>query len=119
MLDGPLLLKDIERLPARFLALLAQRCPGWRFDRAEDYATPTLMNHCRQCGAALTDFYTHAAPGAAFYPTRPEDCWNITAFALPVTEDVPLDTTFSVGGLTEWLELSKAEPWEALPVASG
>src|SRR5712692_10283949 len=52
-----LVLKDIESLPKRVMALLKERCPGWRFDQQYPSEPPCLMNHCLRCGARLTDYY--------------------------------------------------------------
>jgi hypothetical protein len=113
---GPLLLNHVERLPKRILALLAGRCPGWRFDREDDSSEPPyLMNHCWHCDAKLTDCYTHGEPGSAFCPASLEEGWNISVFLLPVEAAVPLVCSWSAGGLTEWLALDEAQEWEALP----
>lgn len=110
--SDPLLLKDIERLPRRLLDLLTPHCPGWRFDRDDPSEPPYLMNHCHHCAAKLTDSYIHAEPGSAFYPTSPDECWNISAFLLPVEDDVSLVCCFSSGGLTDWLDYDEAKPWK-------
>ncbi len=107
-----ILLKDIEYLP-----MLTERCPGWRFDQEEPSEPPCLMNHCLPCGAKLTDSYTHAEPGSAFYPTSPDECWNISVFLLSVEDDVSMICGWSSGGLTDWLDYDRAEPWEALATA--
>ncbi|MHB1425661.1 MAG: hypothetical protein ACYC3I_21035 [Gemmataceae bacterium] len=110
--DGPLLLNHIERLPQRILNLLTQRCPGWRFDCEKPSEPSYLMNHCLHCDAPLSDFYTHGEPGSAFYPTSPDECWNISVFQLPVEDDMAVDCSFSAGGLTDWLDFDRAKPWE-------
>ena len=102
--DGPLILKDIERLPKRTLHLLQPRCPGWEFDRVPHRESPCLTNHCRHCNARLTDHYLHDEPGAAFFPCSPEECWNISRFTLPDTGPVPIHCSWTAGGLTEWLD---------------
>lgn len=112
-----ILLRNIEHLPTHLLARLTERCPGWRFDRDDAAAPAYLMNHCRHCGAKLTDYYTQAEPGAAFYPCSKEDCWNISTYRLPVNEAVSLVCTWSIGGLPTFLDYDHAEPWEALPAA--
>jgi hypothetical protein len=113
-----ILLKDIEYLPRRLLTLLMERCPGWRFDREEPSKPPCLMNHCLRCGAKLTDSYTHPEPGSAFYPTSPDECWNISVFRLPVEDDVSVVCGWSSGGLTDWLDYDQAKPWEAVDAES-
>jgi hypothetical protein len=112
-----ILLKDIEYLPKRFLALLTERCPGWRFDRVEPSEPPCLMNHCLRCGARIADSYTHDAPGSAFYPTSPDECWNISVFLLPVEDEVSMVCGWSSGCLTDWLDYDQAAPWKALAAA--
>ena len=112
-----ILLKDIEYLPRRFLAMLTERCPGWRFDQEEPSEPSRLMNHCPRCGMKITDFYTHAEPGSAFYPTSPDECGNISMFLLPVKGEVSLICGWSSGGLTDWLDYDQAKPWEALTPA--
>jgi hypothetical protein len=112
-----ILLKDIEYLPKRFLALLTEHCPGWRFDQEQPSEPAYLMNHCHRCGAKLTDSYTHAEPGSAFYPTSPDECCNISVFLLPVEDEVSLECSWSSGGLTDWLDFDEAKPWESLEIA--
>jgi hypothetical protein len=112
-----ILLKDIEYLPKSLLAVLTEHCTGWRFNQEEPSEPPCLMNHCLRCEAKLTDSYTHAEPGAAFYPTSPDECWNISAFLLPVEGDISVICGWSSGGLTDWLDYDQAKPWEALAAA--
>lgn len=107
---GPLVLKDIERLPGHTLALLRPRCPTWEFDKEQTDQSQYLMNHCHRCTAKLTDFYLHAEPGSAFYPCGPDECYNIDLFAIPETSPVPLVCAFTAGGLTEWLDYDAAKP---------
>jgi hypothetical protein len=109
-----ILLKDIEYLPESVLAMLTKRCPGWRFDQEEPSEPSHLMNHCLGCGAKITDIYTHAEPGSAYYPTSPDECSNISMFLLPVEDDVSVVCGWSSGGLTDWLDYDQAKPWEAL-----
>jgi hypothetical protein len=89
--DDLILLKNIQYLPKRFLAMLTERCPGWRFDQEDPSEPSCLMNHCLRCGAKITDSYTHTEPGSAFYPTSPDECWNISVFLLPVEDEVSLE----------------------------
>jgi hypothetical protein len=113
-----LLLNGIETLPPPVLDMLQQRCFGWRFDHERHGEPSYLMNHCLCCGAKLADNYLHAEPGSAFFPTSPDECWNISMFELPVEEEVPLRCGWISGGLTDWLEPEQAKPWQALPLAS-
>src|SRR5207248_3152848 len=77
LFDDFLLLTYVEYLPPRLLKRLQARCPHWRFDR-EGSGRPYLMNHCRSCGAKLSDRDIHGHPGTAFSPGSPDECWNIT-----------------------------------------
>ena len=108
-LEGFLVLTHIESLPKRLLALLKERCTGYGLDREAWSESPYLMNHC-QCGAKLTDHYVHAEPGSAFFPTSPEECWNISLFTLPVSKEMPLRCSWTAG-LGDLLDLDKALPW--------
>ena len=65
---GLIVLTDIRSLPRGVLALLRERCPGWRFDQEGPSEPPYLMNHCLRCGGQLADRHLHAGPGSAFYP---------------------------------------------------
>ncbi len=49
--DGFIILKDIETLPKRMLALFQGRCHGYYFDHKHASDPPYLMNHCLRCGA--------------------------------------------------------------------
>jgi hypothetical protein len=109
-LELPLVLKNIERLPKRTLNLLLLRCPGWEFDREYPGDPPYLMNHCLRCRAKLTDHYLHDEPGSAFFPCSAEECWNISMFVLPDTATVPVVCSYTIGGMTQWLDYSKAKP---------
>jgi hypothetical protein len=111
---GPLVLKDIESLPRRVLALLEQHCPGWRLECQDSTQSPSLRNHCQHCGAVIPDQSLHAEPGSAFCPTSPADCLNIHAFAVPAHDPVPLVCSCTAGGLTDWLELDRAKPLTGL-----
>ena len=112
--DHFILLKNIKYLPKRFLAMLTEHCPGWRFDREEPSEPACLMNHCLRCAAKLTDTHIHAEPGSAFYPTSPDDCRNISVYLLPVEIQVRVVCGWSSGGLTDWLDYDLAKSWEAL-----
>jgi hypothetical protein len=123
-LPVPLLLEYLQGLPEPFLAMLSERCPGWRYDRedpswrhAMNPGATYLMNHCMHCDAPLPDYYLHGEPGSAFVPTCDAECEGIGLYLLP-EEDVSLDCGFSSGGLTDWLDYGRAKPWEALPLLS-
>jgi hypothetical protein len=116
-LDCPLILRDIESLPKRLLSLFTTCCPGWRLDRDDPDEPPYLMNHCLRCGSRLTDFYLHAEPGSAFFPTGPEECWNITLFPVPAKNPVALTCSYTAGGLSDWLDAIKTQSWPPAPPA--
>jgi hypothetical protein len=109
LFEGLFLLTYVEDLPARWRRPLMARCPRWRFDREGD-GRPYLMNHCRRCGAQLPDRDIHGHPGTAFAPGSPDECWNITRFALPGDEEIRLICSWSTG-LADMLDAIKAAPW--------
>jgi hypothetical protein len=108
--DDFIVLTRIERLPRRILRLLKGRCPTWSLDREEPDEPPYLMNHCRSCGAKLTDHYVHGDAGAAFYPTSPDECRNIKLFTLPTDddEDILIKCSWNIG-IADLLDFDQAE----------
>jgi hypothetical protein len=108
-LEGPVVLRDIEQLPKSTLAPLL-RCHGWAFDREGPGQPLYLMNHCQRCLAQVTDRYLHTEPGSAFFPCTPDDCWNISLYEVPAAGPVPAVCSYTLGGMTEWLDYSEAKP---------
>jgi hypothetical protein len=107
--NGFIVLTHVEYVPPRVLSLLADRCPGWYFDR-EGTGAPYLMNHCRGCGVGLSDHFVHGDAGAAFSPCSAAECWNISLFTLPVSEETPLVCSWGIG-LGDLLDMGKVQPW--------
>src|SRR5205085_607598 len=113
---GFIVLTDIRSLPRGVLALLRERCPGWRFDQEGPSEPPYLMNHCLRCGGQLADRHLHAGPGSAFYPRGADGCRNVSILTLPVGEEVRLVCGWT-SGIDRVLDVGGARPWGALPAA--
>jgi hypothetical protein len=102
-------LHHIRSVPEPLLVLLKAKVPGYYLDQAEGEDTPYLMNHC-PCGARLDDEQLHGDVGAAFWPDTPEGFTAFRLFLLPLTEPIPVDCSYTIGG-GEYLSIAKAEAW--------
>ncbi|WP_152054204.1 hypothetical protein [Tautonia marina] len=109
--DRFIVLTHAAEVPEQLLALLRARFPNWYPDREEGSGTAYLMNHC-ECGSRLTDDDIHAEPGAAFHPTSPDACRNISLYRLPIGEELPLVCSWTIG-VGEWLDPARAADWQA------
>jgi hypothetical protein len=106
-------LQRIQSIPQQLLGLIRTKVPGYYLDHAEEGEAPYLMNHC-QCGAKFDDDYLHSDVGAPFWPDTPEGFRQIKLFRLPIEENIPIASSYTVGG-GEDLDIERAELWRSGP----
>jgi hypothetical protein len=88
--DSALLRRPVD-LPADVRAEVASRSGGhFRPAESKTRGERYWMNHCRECGAKIGDWFVHK-PGEAFFPTSDEDAKKLQGFRLtgPHTFDDP------------------------------
>lgn len=71
--DDSAILRRPVLLPADVSAALAERSGGnFRPEDSKTLEQRYWMNHCRECGAKIGDWYVHT-PGEAFFPTTEDE----------------------------------------------
>lgn len=109
-------LTSVDAMPEEVLSELVQRNPnfGRRYSNAagESY----FVNNCN-CGTFTGDFYLHAEPGGAFFPTTVEEAAGITVECLPFKE--PLEFGASWGAGTGEFILAHARVITAREIGTG
>ncbi|HSG40293.1 MAG TPA: DUF5710 domain-containing protein [Thermoanaerobaculia bacterium] len=78
-----IVLSEIEELPPELLRLISSRYSSLKMRYSKTANRRYFMNHC-SCGAPLGDFFLHSEPGAAFFPTSPEEAEQIVLRELPI-----------------------------------
>ena len=70
--DTTALLRNVVMLPSELQRTLeAQSKDSWRLDESRTAGSSYFMNHCRECGAKIGDWYV-SQPGTAFFPLDDE-----------------------------------------------
>lgn len=107
--DTSALLRNVETLPSALRRTLEAQSQGsWRLDDSRTAGMTYFMNHCRECGAKIGDWYVHDT-GAAFFPQNDGEIQKVRGHRLqgPFAFDAP---AVSVSSWTdEWLKLNGAE----------
>lgn len=107
--DTSALLRNVETLPSPLQRAMEAKSQGsWRLDDSRTAGTSYFMNHCRECGAKIGDWYV-SQPGAAFFPLNEGEIRKVRGHGHrgPFEFDAPY---VSVSSWTdEWLKLNAAE----------
>ena len=85
--EEPVLLDNIEEMPAEFLIYLRAAHPLFQKRMSKTAGHSYYMNTC-PCGAHFGDFYLFSEPGGAFFPDT-----IVQAKAITI-EELPFDGTF-------------------------
>lgn len=109
------ILSNVDTIPAAVLQKLVQRNPNYRKRHSRTAGDNYFANNC-DCGTFTGDFYLHAEPGGAFFPTTIEEAAEITVERLPFKE--PADFGASWGSGTGDFILAHAKVMKA-PESTG
>jgi hypothetical protein len=102
--DYSCILRRLEQLPGQITHAAATASDGrFRLDCSKMAGESYFMNHCQHCGGKVGDWYVHN-PGAAFFPTHPDDIALVTGQRLegPFVFDGP--NVSSSSWTNDWLE---------------
>lgn len=78
--DTSALLRNVETLPAALQRVLEARSQGsWRLDDSRTAGSSYFMNHCRECGAKIGDWYV-SQPGTAFFPLNDSEIQRVRGY---------------------------------------
>ncbi|MBS0340659.1 MAG: hypothetical protein JSS56_09030 [Proteobacteria bacterium] len=91
-----LILRGVSGMPDEVLKELVRRNPSYGKRYSGTAADSYFANNC-DCGTFIGDFYLHAEPGGAFFPTSETEAGTIIVEYLPSQEPVEIHGTWGAG----------------------
>jgi hypothetical protein len=79
---GRAVLFYVDQLPASAEAHLCRLAPGFRRVAIEETQGSVWVNHCKHCGASLSDDELHCEPGDSFVPDTEARGANVRLFKI-------------------------------------
>jgi len=90
------ILSNVDAMPVAVLQELVQRNPNYRKRHSRTAGDSYFANNC-DCGTFTGDFYLHAEPGGAFFPTTTEEAAEITVERLALKEPMDFGASWGAG----------------------
>lgn len=94
--SGMFVLSSVDDMPEAVFGELVQRNPNFGRRSSNTAGESYFVNNC-DCGTFTGDFYLHAEPGGAFFPTTVEEAAGITVERLPFNEPLEFGASWGAG----------------------
>ena len=91
------LLSNIEELPDEVLSYIKKRVPTFKLRSSKMAGSKYYANTCPKCRVIYGDFFLHAEPGAAFFPTDEKEAKSLYLTEIPISKTIEVDGSLGMG----------------------
>jgi len=91
------LLSNIEELPDEVLSYIKKRVPTFKLMSSKMAGSKYYANTCPKCRVIYGDFFLHAEPGAAFFPTDEKEAKSFYLTEIPISKTIEVDGSLGMG----------------------
>lgn len=95
--DDMFIIRELDVMPEALLAELTARNPSYRREHSNTVGGSYYANTCPECDRLTGDFFLHAQPGGAFFPTSTAEAAAIKVERLKFPEPVLVGGTWGYG----------------------
>lgn len=95
--DDMFIIRELDVMPEALLAELTARNPSFRRQHSNTVCGSYYANTCPECDRLTGDFFLHAQPGGAFFPTSTAEAAAIKVERLQFPEPVLVGGTWGYG----------------------
>ena len=91
------LLSNIKELPDEVLSYIKKMVPTFKLKASKMAGSKYYANTCPKCRVIYGDFFLHAEPGAAFFPTDEKEAKSLYLTEIPISKTIEVDGSLGMG----------------------